>query len=92
MSRSGWTRICVDFSSPPNTSAPATPGTDNRLGRIVHLAIVRSFISDCRSEVMPITRMVAPEDVIGIIAGACTPTGNWLASVARRSATCWRSR
>ena len=68
--------ICVAFRSPPKISAPATPGTERRLGRTVQVAIVRSCISDSFDDVNPITRTVAAEEVSGVIEGGSTPVGS----------------
>src|SRR5215471_6376566 len=81
----GRTRIWIERSSPPKISTPATPGTDRRLGRIVHFAIVRSRIKDWDDEVKPAISTVPVEDVRGVRNGDWTLAGNSPTAAARRS-------
>ncbi len=92
VSRSGRTWICSCRTSPPKTTALATPGTPSSRGRSVQSAKVRRSIFERLSEVSPIASTKLADEVRGAIMGAFTTCGIWPASSANRSFTTCRAR
>ncbi len=86
----GSTRTSSRRTSPPKTTARATPGTASRRGRIVHCTRSRSAFGSSLSETKPILSKSMVDEVRGATTGRPTPDGN--CASARASETIWRAR